>query len=72
MKSSPPFEFQLKGDKYSTYEEVLADMKLRDENDSKRSFAPLVCTEDAVRLDTTGNEIEETIAIIKNIVAERI
>lgn len=65
-------ELKLKGDNDSTYEEVLADMKLRDENDSKRSFAPLVCTEDAVRLDTTGNEIEETIAIIKNIVAERI
>ena len=65
-------ELQMRGDTTTTYEEVLADMKLRDENDSKRSFAPLVCMPDAIRLDTTGNELEETVDLIRKTIAEHI
>lgn len=41
--------------------EVLADMKKRDENDSKRALAPLKPAEDAVMLDSTALTIEEVV-----------
>lgn len=46
-------ELKAKGNKAVTYEEVLADMKFRDANDSSRAFAPLKQAEDAVLLDTS-------------------
>ena len=44
------------------YEEVLADMILRDRNDSTRKIAPAVPAEDAVFLDNSDMNEEETIA----------
>ncbi len=44
------------------YEDVLADMILRDKNDSTRAIAPAVAAEDAVILDNTGMTEEETIS----------
>ena len=46
-------ELKAKGNEAVTYEEVLADMKFRDANDSSRAFAPLKQAEDAVLLDTS-------------------
>ena len=46
-------ELKAKGNEVVTYEEVLADMKFRDANDSSRAFAPLKQAEDAVLLDTS-------------------
>ena len=46
-------ELKAKGNETVTYEEVLADMKFRDANDSSRAFAPLKQAEDAVLLDTS-------------------
>jgi len=40
------------------YDEVLADIKKRDERDSERSIAPLKPASDAVLLDTTQLDIE--------------
>ncbi|MBQ9964589.1 MAG: (d)CMP kinase [Clostridia bacterium] len=51
-----------------TYEEVLADMKERDYNDSHRATAPLKPAEDAVLVDTSGNTLEEAIARMKEVV----
>lgn len=65
-------EFQEKNDSSVTFEEVLADMKFRDQNDSTRAFSPLTCAEDAIRLDTTGCTLEEAVAKIKKVVDERI
>lgn len=52
------------------YEEVLADVKLRDYNDSNRPIAPLKPAADAITLDTTGFSLEESsqklVEIIKN------
>ncbi len=56
----------------TTYEEVLADMKFRDANDSSRDFAPLKPAEDAVLLDTTGNTLEQSVAQMSELVQSRI
>ncbi len=44
-----------------TFEEVLADMGLRDKNDSGRKIAPAVPAEDAILLDNSDFNVEETI-----------
>ena len=46
----------------TTYEEVLADMKWRDENDKNRDIAPAVPAEDAIMFDNSDIGIEETVA----------
>lgn len=43
------------------YDEVLADLRRRDEADSSRATSPLVAAEDAVRIDSTSHGIEEVI-----------
>ena len=45
---------ELKRMHISTYEEVLADMKKRDSQDSGRKIAPAVPAEDAVLLDNSS------------------
>jgi cytidylate kinase len=44
----------------AAYETILADIKARDERDSHRAAAPLAAAADAVRLDTTGLDVEAT------------
>lgn len=56
----------------TTYEEVLADMKQRDYNDEHRAAAPLKAAEDAVLVDTSGNTLEQSVAMLKQIVMERL
>ena len=55
----------------TTYEEVLADMKTRDENDRNRKIAPAVPADDAVILDNGGMTKEETIDKIIEIIEEK-
>ena len=43
------------------YEEVLADIRRRDEVDSSRAASPLRPADDAVHLDSTGRYIEDVI-----------
>lgn len=64
-------ELLLKGVK-TTYEDVLKDIEYRDENDSTRSSAPLKPAPDAVILDTTGNSLEKSFAIICGMIQERL
>ena len=64
-------ELQEKGDS-STYEEVLEDMKQRDHNDETRAAAPLRAAEDAVKVDTSGETLEESVARLKKLVLDRI
>ena len=54
------------------YEDVLADMKQRDYNDSHRAAAPLKPAEDAVMVDTTGNTLEQSVELMKNLIKERL
>lgn len=44
------------------YEAVLADIKSRDDRDSKRAAAPLVAAKDAVTLDTSEMDITAAVA----------
>lgn len=59
-----------KGNK-TTFEEVLNDMKKRDENDSNRAYAPLKIAEDAVVVDTTNLTIEESLDRIISVIGEK-
>ena len=56
----------------TTYEEVLSDMLKRDESDRTRAVAPALPAEDAVMLDSSELNIEETISEIIRIIKSRI
>ncbi|MBR6557354.1 MAG: (d)CMP kinase [Clostridia bacterium] len=53
------------------FDDVLRDMIERDERDKNRPVAPLRQADDAVLLDTTGNELEDSIAAVLKIVREK-
>ncbi len=54
------------------YDTVLADIRLRDDQDTHRAVAPLRRAEDAVLLDTSDIGIEESYALLKKTVQDRI
>ena len=64
-------ELQAKGSKDS-YEKVLADIKLRDHQDTTREIAPLKQAKDAILVDTSDMDIETVVATIRAIVAEKV
>lgn len=51
---------QIDDDKVS-FDEILEDLKVRDYNDSHRANSPLIQTEDAILIDSTDLNAEETI-----------
>lgn len=65
-------EMQQKGDKKSTFEMVLRDIKQRDDRDMNRPIAPLKRAADAELLDTSDLTIEESITAIKRIIEKRL
>ena len=64
-------EYQEKGVN-TPYEEVLADVKQRDYQDTHRAAAPLKQAEDAVLLDTSELDFEQSLAAMKKIIAEKV
>ena len=60
-----------KGEKVE-YENVLAEMKQRDYNDSNRAIAPLRAAPDAITVDTTELSLNESIEKIKNVIKENL
>ena len=54
------------------YEETLAAIRERDERDSGRDVAPLKPAEDAVLLDTSALNLEESVAAANSIVEDRL
>lgn len=54
------------------YETVLRDIISRDDRDSSRAVAPLKPAEDAIVIDTTGNTLEKSVAVITAVVKERV
>ena len=54
-----------------TFEEVLRDMEYRDRNDSSREAAPLKAAEDAIVVDTTELNFEESCEKVKELIRER-
>lgn len=55
-----------------SYEEILASIKERDERDSGRDVAPLKPADDAVTLDTSDMNLEESIAAAKKIAEDKL
>lgn len=64
-------ELRERGDDVA-FETVLRDINQRDYNDSNRAAAPLRPAEDAILVDTTGNTLEQSVSILRNIILERI
>lgn len=65
-------EMRQKGDQKTSYNAVLAEMKERDQRDTNRAVAPLKCAPDAVKLDTSGFSIEESIQAIEEIIRKKL
>lgn len=55
----------------STYEEVLEDMKKRDENDKNKEFGALKIAEDAIVLDSTNMTVKQTTKEIIKIIKKK-
>ena len=53
------------------YEDVLRDLLQRDENDSTRAAAPLRAAEDALLLDTTALDLEQSCRAVADMIRER-
>lgn len=53
------------------YDDVLADLKVRDYQDSHREIAPLKPAEDSVVFNTTGNTLEESVEKVISIIKEK-
>lgn len=64
-------ELQRKGDP-STFEEVLADQRRRDRNDTEREIAPLRPADDAVVVDTSGTPLEAVVETLAREVEVRL
>jgi cytidylate kinase len=57
---------------HAHYEDVLADIRVRDERDSTREVAPLKPASDAIMLDTSDLDIDRAIAEALRLVEARI
>ena len=64
-------EYQQKGMEVA-FEDVLEDVKKRDYQDTHRAAAPLKQAEDAVLLDTSDLDFEQSLAAMKQIIAEKV
>jgi len=56
----------------TTFEEVLRDINYRDLNDSTRAEAPLKQADDAVLLDTSFLDLEQSFEALSNIISEKL
>lgn len=55
-----------------TFDEVLDNLKFRDDFDSRRAHSPLKKAQDAIVVDTTNLTIEQEIDIVEKLVRERL
>ena len=55
-----------------TYQEVLEEQRLRDDNDMHRAIAPLKPAEDSVIVDTTELDFEQSKQAVLSIIRERV
>ena len=62
----------LEKDLESSYEEVLADILKRDHDDSTRAVAPLKQAEDAILVDTSDCNLEESIELVLRAVKDNL
>ena len=64
-------ELEQRGE-YVDFEQLHAEIVARDKQDSERDFAPLVCAEDALVIDTSEMEINDVVAAVKKIIQSQI
>ena len=64
-------EYQQKGVEVS-YEEVLADVRQRDYQDTHRAAAPLRQADDAQLLDTSKMNFEQSLEAMKKMIVEKV
>ncbi len=64
-------EYLQKGQK-AVYEEVLADQKKRDYEDMNRKIAPLKQAKDAVLVDTTDLDLQQSVEAVINLMKEKL
>lgn len=62
-------ELQQKGIE-TNFEDVLKDIRYRDQQDSSRAAAPLKKAEDAVEIDSSSMNLEQTFAVFKKLVED--
>ena len=55
----------------ATLEEVMRDIALRDEQDSKRELAPMKAAEDSVTIDTGNMTPDEVVSAMEKVILER-
>ena len=54
-----------------TYEQVLEDIKTRDEKDKTKKISPLIKTKDMVEVDTTNLDKEQVVEKVLELVKEK-
>lgn len=64
-------ELQAKGEQ-TDFETVLADIRRRDDQDTHRAAAPLRRADDAVLVDTSELDIEQSFALLKKTILDRV
>lgn len=64
-------ELSARGEKVD-FETLHAEIIMRDKQDSEREFAPLICAEDAVVVDTSNMDVDEVIGVIKREIQSKI
>ena len=64
-------ELRQKGER-ADYEEVLSDLKQRDDRDIHRSVSPLKQAPDAILADTTGNTLEQSVSQVTAIIEKHL
>ena len=64
-------ELEQRGEKVD-FDTLHAEIVARDKQDSERDFAPLVCAEDAIVIDTSNMNINDVVAAVKKIIQEKI
>lgn len=65
------YEQNVKKNIESTYEQVLADMKARDENDKNKEYGALKIAKDAIVIDSSKKNINQVVSEIKKIVNKK-
>ena len=56
----------------ANFEDVLRDIEYRDRQDSSRAAAPLKAAEDAVTVDTTEIDFDESFALLMQIIRQHL
>jgi len=54
------------------YDDILADIRARDERDAGRSVAPLRAAADAAQVDTTELDISATMGCLRDLLKKRL